>query len=188
MTRAKPVKRRLAFRGALFSFVAIFASQGPVNFPGFGDASYVYAQSGQKVRSLGCEAVAEEQCPVDVTNTRCDLDVDPFDAPMSARIYIDYKNSSNRPVTAVKFRVRFVDGEGKERGTFHAVHMAYVGPGASGSEKFKRDFTLHPSVAALKIRVLQVKFSDGSDWQSTKMQELAAPPGAAGANQAAPAP
>lgn len=101
---------------------------------------------------------------------------------MSARIYIDYKNSSDRPVAAVKFRVRFVDGENKERGTFHAVHNAYIGPGASGTEKFKRDFTLHPAVVGLKVRVLQVKFSDGNVWQSTKMQELAAPPG-----QAAPA-
>lgn len=112
---------------------------------------------------------------------RCDLDLDPFEAPMSSRIYIDYKNSSSKPVTAVKFRVRFVDGEGKERGTFHAVHMAYVGPGGGGSEKFKRDFTLHPSVVGLKVRVLQVKFSDGSDWQSSKMQELAAPPSQGGA-------
>ncbi|HMY03665.1 MAG TPA: hypothetical protein PKA48_09935, partial [Candidatus Obscuribacter sp.] len=40
-------------------------------------------------------------------------------------------------------------------------------------QKWKRDFTLHPQVVAMKIRVLQVKFAEGGDWQSVKMQELA---------------
>ena len=112
-----------------------------------------------------------------MTSMRCDLDLDPFDAPMSSRIYLDYKNNSEKAISAVKFRVRFVDGEGKERGTFHAVDQAYTGPSGDHGQKWKRDFTLHPQVVGMKVRVLQVKYGDGSDWESTKMQELANPHG-----------
>lgn len=91
---------------------------------------------------------------------------------MSSRIYFDYKNSSSKPVSAVKFRVRFVDGENKDRGTFHAVDSFYLMPGGDRSQKWKRDFTLHPEVSGLKIRVLQVKYADGETWESSKMQEL----------------
>lgn len=148
---------------------------------------YVYAQTGSKVRSINCDFVPEENCPVSVT-ARCNLDLDPFDAPMSSKIYLDYKNIGDRAISAVKFRVRFVDGEGKDRGTFHAVDATYLTPQAERSQKWKRDFTLHPQVVAMKIRVLQVKFAEGGDWQSVKMQELAgsgsgAAPGAADASQ-----
>lgn len=98
--------------------------------------------------------------------------MDPFDAPMSSRIYADYKNTSERAISAVKFRIRFVDGEGTERGTFHAVDQAYVAGGGTKGHKWKRDFTLDPRVVAMKARVLQVKFAEGGDWQSAKMQEL----------------
>lgn len=94
---------------------------------------------------------------------------------MSSRIYADYKNISQRSIQAVKFRVRFVDAEGVERGTFHAVDSAFVAPGGTKAHKWKRDFTLDPRVVAMKIRVLQVKYSEGGDWTSVKMQELAQP-------------
>ena len=141
--------------------------------------SSVYAQSGQKVRSISCEFVPEEQCPVEMASVRCELDLDPFDAPMSSRIYADYKNSSQRSISAVKFRIRFVDAEGTERGTFHAVDSAYVAAGGTKGHKWKRDFTLDPRVVAMKVRVLQVKYAEGGDWQSVKMQELAQPSSAA---------
>ncbi|MBS2008830.1 MAG: hypothetical protein JST01_17400 [Cyanobacteria bacterium SZAS TMP-1] len=114
------------------------------------------------------------------TSIRCELDVDPFDAPMDARVYVEYRNNSDRPVSAVKFRLRFVDAQNRDRGTFHAVDMAPVSPGGQHGLKAKRDFTLHPAVIAVKARVLQVKYGDGSDWVSTKMQELAQPAGAGG--------
>ncbi len=106
---------------------------------------------------------------------RCELDLDPFDAPMSSRIYADYKNISQRSISAVKFRVRFIDAEGVDRGSFHAVDSAFVPAGGTKGHKWKRDFTLHPSVVGMKVRVLQVKYSEGGDWTSVKMQELAQP-------------
>jgi len=151
--------------------------------------SSLYAQTGQKVRSLSCEFVPEGECPVEMASMRCELDLDPFDAPMSSRIYADYKNISQRSITAVKFRVRFVDAEGVERGTFHAVDSAFVAAGGTKAHKWKRDFTLDPRVVAMKIRVLQVKYSEGGDWTSVKMQELAQPGGpAAGGAPASAAP
>ncbi len=144
---------------------------------------------GQKVRSLSCEFVPEGECPVEMASMRCELDLDPFDAPMSSRIYADYKNIGQRSITAVKFRVRFVDAEGVERGTFHAVDSAFVAAGGTKGHKWKRDFTLDPRVVAMKVRVLQVKYSEGSDWTSVKMQELAKPGVAAPAAEgSAPAP
>ncbi|CAN5436262.1 hypothetical protein BH11CYA1_BH11CYA1_36210 [soil metagenome] len=149
--------------------------------------SSVYAQSGQKVRSITCDFVSEDQCPVDMASIRCELDLDPFDAPMSSRIYADYKNTSQRAISAVKFRIRFVDGEGVERGTFHAVDSAYVAAGGTKGHKWKRDFTLDPRVVAMKVRVLQVKYAEGGgDWQSVKMQELAQPGSADPAPSGAP--
>ncbi|MBU6450337.1 MAG: hypothetical protein KGS72_01060 [Cyanobacteria bacterium REEB67] len=111
---------------------------------------------------------------------RCELDVDPFDAPMDARVYLDYRNNSDRPLSAVKFRLRFVDAQGRDRGTFHVVDPYPVPPQAGHGVKAKRDFTLHPAVVALKVRVLQVKYGDGSDWNSEKMRELAQPASAGG--------
>jgi hypothetical protein len=131
--------------------------------------SFVYAQSGQKVRSISCEFVPEDQCPVEMASVRCELDLDPFDAPMSSRIYADYKNTSQRSISAVKFRIRFVDAE----------DSAYVAAGGTKGHKWKRDFTLDPRVVAMKVRVLQVKYAEGGDWQSVKMQELAQPSSAA---------
>src|SRR5437868_6735034 len=68
--------------------------------------SCLYAQAPTKVRNLGVEFVPEGGCPVEPTNMRCELDVDPFDAPIDARVYVDYKNNSDRAITAVKFRLR----------------------------------------------------------------------------------
>ncbi len=163
--------------------LALFVSISTMVVPQLTHSS-VYAQSGQKVRSISCEFVPEEQCPVDMASVRCELDLDPFDAPMSSRIYADYKNTSPRPISAVKFRIRFVDAEGVERGTFHAVDSAYVAAGGTKGHKWKRDFTLDPRVVSMKVRVLQVKYAEGGDWQSVKMQELAQP----GSAEPAPTP
>jgi hypothetical protein len=112
------VKRQLIGRCSLFMVLSVSAMLLPQLIPLSVPSSSVYAQSGQKVRSISCEFVPEEQCPVEMASIRCELDLDPFDAPMSSRIYADYKNSSQRSISAVKFRIRFVDAEGVERGHF----------------------------------------------------------------------
>lgn len=149
----------------------------------------VYAQTGSKVRSLTCDFVQEEGCPVTPGNLRCDVELDPFDTPTSPKIYFDYKNSSSKAISAVKFRVRFVDGEGNDKGTFHAVDSFYLQPSGDRTQKWKRDVAIHPGVTALKIRVLQVKYADGESWESVKMQELVGGnPAAAGGGGAGSAP
>ncbi len=172
-------RRQFIGRCSLLLVLSVSAMLLPQLILLFVHCSSVYAQSGQKVRSISCEFVPEDQCPVDMASVRCELDLDPFDAPMSSRIYADYKNTSQRSISAVKFRIRFVDAEGVERGTFHAVDSAYVAAGGVKGHKWKRDFTLDPRVVAMKVRVLQVKYAEGGDWQSVKMQELAQPSAAA---------
>lgn len=169
------VSRQFIGRCSLLLVLSVSAMLVPQFILPFVHCSSVYAQSGQKVRSISCEFVPEEQCPVEMASIRCELDLDPFDAPMSSRIYADYKNSSQRSISAVKFRIRFVDSEGVERGTFHAVDSAYVAAGGTKGHKWKRDFTLDPRVVAMKVRVLQVNYAEGGGWQSVKMQELAQP-------------
>lgn len=131
-----------------------------------------------KVRSLDVEFVPEPGCPVAVTNGRAELDLDPFDVPIDARIYIDYKNISERAISAVKFRLRFTDPSNQDRGTWHAPDMELLAPGGTGTEKWKHE-KVDPRVTSLKVRILQVKYQDHSHWMSVKMSELANP--AAGA-------
>jgi hypothetical protein len=156
----------------------------PPEIPG-SSAYYAYAQAPAKVRNVAVDFIPEPGCPIGPMAMRCELDCDAFDAPMDARVYLDYKNNSDRPVSAVKFRLRFVDGEQKDRGTFHVLGPA-AAPQGVGGVKAKRDITLHPSIVGLKVRVLQVKYGDGTDWTSVKMQELVQPGGASTSSGAAP--
>lgn len=98
---------------------------------------------------------------------RTELDLDPFDAPVDARIYIDYKNIGQKPIAAVKFRLRFVDDSGNNKGTFQAADGTLVQPGEQGSQKF-RENRVYPNVSSVMARVLTVKYLDGQLWESTK--------------------
>lgn len=109
---------------------------------------------------------------MDVTNITGKLELDAFDAPVGTKIYLDYKNNSAKSIVAVKFRVRLVDGQGTDKGTFQAVDQVYVASQASRSQKWKRDFVIHQGVSHLKVRVLQVKFEDGEVWESFKAKDL----------------
>ena len=164
-------RRTLILFAGCFSFciLAVTSFVAPIN---------VYGQVPGKVRSLDVEFVPEPGCPVAVTNGRAELDLDPFDVPIDARIYIDYKNISQRAISAVKFRLRFTDPEMKDRGTWHAPDMELLAPGATGTEKWKHE-KIDPRATALKVRILQVKYQDNSSWMSVKMSELASPTGGA---------
>lgn len=167
MTASFKNRRTLRLFVGAFSF-CIFAVTS------FGAPINVYGQVPGKVRSLDVEFVPEPGCPVAVTNGRAELDLDPFDVPIDARIYIDYKNISERAISAVKFRLRFTDPEMQDRGTWHAPDMELLAPGATGTEKWKHE-KVDPRATALKVRILQVKFQDNSHWVSMKMSELANP-------------
>ncbi|HEY9778178.1 MAG TPA: hypothetical protein V6C81_30725 [Planktothrix sp.] len=149
-----------------------------------------YAQLPEKVQNMPIENVAEPGCPVAVTNARAELDLDPFSAPIDARVYTTYKNVSNRPVQAVKFRIRLVDNTGKELRTFQAPDAGLINPGEDHSGKWKSE-GIDPHTTAVQVRVLEVMYADNSVWQSFKMKELdeagATPPSVGAAQpQAAP--
>lgn len=124
-------------------------------------------------KEITIDFVKEAGCPIVTTdsNTRAVLDLDPFGAPKDARIYISFKNNSERPVAAVKFRLRYVNTRGEDLGTFHAAQAVILGPGAEARGKWKGT-RIHPDTCALKLRVLQVRYSDGTQWNSVKTESL----------------
>jgi hypothetical protein len=134
------------------------------------------AQGSSLVRKLNVQILPEEGSPVAVTSAKSEADLDPFGAPISIRTYADYKNVSRKPILGVKFRVRYVDAEGKDRGTFHAPHASSLGPGMTATEKWKRE-KVDPRIVGMMIRVLAVKFSDGSVWESSKLGNVVKPAG-----------
>jgi hypothetical protein len=133
-----------------------------------------YAQSTTD-KALNADFFPENGCPVQLTKVNTILEVDPFGAPTATKIYLTYTNNASQAITAVKFRCRYSDAEGKDKGTFHAHDAVPVGPGASRSQKWKREGGLHPNIAGFQIRILQVKYADGSLWQSARMKELINP-------------
>ncbi len=134
------------------------------------------AQDSEKVRTIGSQFFQENGCPVAVTATRAELDLDPFDAPLDARIYLTYRNISDRTIDAVKFRIRLSDNYGKDLGTFHAPDSGLLAAGQERTQKYKRE-KIYPSTTTMQIRVLQAHYADGNMWNSTKMQELVDPHG-----------
>ncbi len=132
------------------------------------------AQSSEKVRSLPGQFFPEENCPVNITETRTELDIDRFDAPIDARVYVTYTNVSQNPIVAVNFRVRLSDAEGHDLGTFRGGDGFLVNAGETRSQKFKHE-GIDPHVTAMQIRVLQVKYAAGNIWESSKLQELQNP-------------
>lgn len=131
---------------------------------------YTYAQSAEKVREVPGEFIGEQGCPVSVNSIRTALDLDPFEVPIDGRIYINYKNVSDRQIDAVKFRIGMVDSSGVLLGTFQASDAASLTPGGDHEQKWKRE-PIDQKIAGTKVRVLQVKCPDGTMWQSAKMQE-----------------
>jgi hypothetical protein len=125
---------------------------------------------------LGVQILPEEGSPVAVNSVRAEADLDPFGVPTDIRTYADYKNVSSKPVVGVKFRIRYIDSEGKDRGTFHAPHACSIAPGMTATEKWKRD-KVDPRVVGMMIRVMAVKFSDGSLWESSKVSNIVKPSG-----------
>lgn len=128
-----------------------------------------------------------------VVSAKTELEIDPIGTPIACRIYLDFKNTSAKTVNGVKFRIGYIDGEEKIRGTFHAPDGHILEPGAQASAKWRGD-KVDPRTAYLLIRVLVARYSDGSSWESEKIKDLApgtggnnSPSAAAPPDQAAPA-
>ncbi|MBX9690173.1 MAG: hypothetical protein K2X27_25905 [Candidatus Obscuribacterales bacterium] len=124
---------------------------------------------------------SEAGCPVDIVSARTSLEIDPIGAPMACRIYVDYKNISNKSLAGVKFRIGYIDSEDKVRGTFHAADGQSLSPASVAKAKWRGD-KVDPRTASVMIRVLVARFSDGSLWESEKMKELAPGTGGAGSS------
>lgn len=122
-------------------------------------------------QTIVMEVVPESGCPVEITGARTELGFDSFSVPVFGKTYIDYKNSGEKAINAVKFRVRYLDQNGATRGTFHANDEAFVPQGGIASGKFAH-YKLRPNVHQAKIRVLAIKFSDGSTWESVRLKDI----------------
>ncbi len=134
----------------------------------------VVAQEGMQAantQTIVMEVVPEPGCPVEITGGRTELGFDSFGLPVFGKTYIDYKNAGEKAINAVKFRVRYLDKAGASRGTFHANDEAFVPQGATASGKFAH-YKLRSNIQQAKIRVLAIKFSDGSTWESVRMKEI----------------
>jgi len=127
-----------------------------------------YAQSALKVQTVEAKPVGEPGCPVSISAVRADLEIDAFDVPQALRVYIDYKNESEKTTEAVKFRVRLLDGEGTNRGTYQSSDVHSLTLGQTAFQKSRRE-GIDPKVKQVLVRLLEVKFSDGSLWQSTHL-------------------
>jgi hypothetical protein len=145
------------------------------SLPFFSPAGTALAQAAGEGRAVRSEFHREDGCPIEIESIRTFIDLDQFDSPVASRIYITYKNISPKPVTAVKFRVRFSDYDKSDRGTFHAPDTFTVNPGQTRSQKWKRAGALHPDVSLFLIRALQVRYADGTIWNSTKLEKLKNP-------------
>ncbi len=142
----------------------------------FAGAGAAQAQTPE-LRNLNSQFKGEAGCPVQVVSSKTVLEIDPIGTPMACRIYLDYKNSSAKTISGVKFRIGYIDGDEKIRGTFHAPDGHVLEPGGTASAKWRGD-KVDPRVASTMIRVLVVRYSDGSTWESEKMKDLA--PGTGG--------
>lgn len=135
-----------------------------------------YAQSETKVQAIDTQLVDEEGCPIIIKSARAELEIDPFQAPVAVRAFLEYRNDSDKPIEAVKFRFRLQDAEGTNKGTYQASDTQLVSPGQSALQKMRRE-GIRPKVARMLIRTLQIRFCDQSTWQSTHLPPDEQPPG-----------
>ncbi len=129
------------------------------------------------MRTVNNQVKGEVGCPVEVISAKTVLEIDPIGTPMACRIYLDFRNTSAKTITGVKFRIGYVDSEDQIRGSFHAPDGHMLEPGASSKNQWKGE-KVDPRTVSVVIRPLVARYADGSKWQSAKMEELA--PGTGG--------
>ncbi len=129
------------------------------------------AQNAGGLRKLEVEFVPEAGSPITVSNVRADMKLDPAGNPVAAITSIEYRNTSQKPILAARFRIRYYDQSGKTRGTQQAMNVERVEPGATGSQKWPTR-GIDPTITSVKIRLLTANWPGGEEWQSAKMPEL----------------
>jgi hypothetical protein len=131
-----------------------------------------YAQADSKVQTIEAKSVPEVGCPVGLDTSEAELELDPFNAPVAIRIYLNYRNNSSQTLAAVKFRVRFLDDQGETRGSFQADDERALLAGGAGTQKWRKE-GIDPRTRKILVRVLQAKFADTTTWNSEKLQNQA---------------
>lgn len=158
----------IALKLLMAAVLAVFVSGSGYGIaPAFGSENSDLSNE----KEIPVEFVTEPGCPVTTTNNKTILDLDPLGAPKNSRVYISFKNMGEKPVAAVKFRLRYVSQQGADLGTFHAAQAVILGPGKEAKGRWKGT-RINPGTAALKLRVLQVRYSDGTIWDSKKVEEI----------------
>jgi len=114
--------------------------------------------------------ITEAGCPISISESTVQFEMDPFNAPVALRIFLTYQNNGSKNISAAKFRFRLLDNDEKDRTTFQASDAKGAAPGQTGSEKWRKE-GIDPKATHLKARVLAVKFDDGTSWESEKFGE-----------------
>jgi len=143
-----------------------------IGYPGPANSALAQEAPREGSVELAPSVLKENGCPVDIVSAKAVLDFNTFGTPQSSRVYITYKNVSAKNVFSVNFRVRFTDETGADLGTFQGSRTCTVLPDGEGSEKWKKEGVLNPKISSYKVRVLQVKFEDGSQWDSQAMANV----------------
>jgi hypothetical protein len=129
-----------------------------------------YAQGDSKVQNIDCKSVQEIGSPVEIDSAEAELEIDPFNTPVAARIYVSYQNKSSKELIAVKFRIQFLDGSGTLKTSFLAPDLGSVSPGDASKQKWRKE-GIDPSTKELVVQVLQVEYSDGTTWSSRDLAD-----------------
>ncbi len=127
------------------------------------------AQAQSDFRKLIPQFISESGCPIQLIGAMTELELDPSGTPVAARHYVDYRNYSNRPIAAVRFRIGYSDVSGSMYRPFlNGDDKRVLQPGEQASARFRGD-KVHPDTIGVKLRVLEVTFADGQVWQSVKL-------------------
>ncbi len=130
-----------------------------------------YAQADSKVQNIAIELVAEGGSPIGLDSAEAELEIDQFNTAVALRVYLTYKNTSPHALVGVKFRVQLLDNQGAMCGTFLANDVGTVPAGGTSSQKWRKE-GINPATRRLLARALQVKFADGTTWNSDKLHEF----------------
>ncbi len=135
----------------------------------------------QELRKISSQFKTEPGCPVDLVSAKTELEIDSFGAPSACRIYLDFKNCSAKQISAVKFRMGYIDEQEKIRRTFVGDDAHLIAPEGQAHQQWR--VGVDPKTAYVVIRAIAVKYGDGSEWRSEKFKNpRATPEGAEGAD------
>src|SRR5690606_28537717 len=133
--------------------------------------SWLPGAAAESMKTIKSEFISEPGCPIQAcARPRADLELDNARRPLAARQYLDDMNTSKKTVVAVKFRIGFVDNNGLAT-VMQGVDAQQLAPGRKAWQRWRTEVS-GPTRSA-KIRVMAVKFADGTFWLSEKAQGTA---------------